>query len=108
MLTFAFLQKSVIEMNGCYINRLSDDLLFMIFKLADEEDQATFHDYLQQKYGYVVHWDEWRGYPYYSTWRHERDTNGFSSWTLVSAVGVCRHWQSLLSQIPSMWTVLQI
>jgi hypothetical protein len=40
---FPFFQ-SVIWVDNCYIDRLSDDLLHIIFKLICEEDQANPHD----------------------------------------------------------------
>ncbi|KAJ8590040.1 hypothetical protein M405DRAFT_816950 [Rhizopogon salebrosus TDB-379] len=88
-----------LEMNTCYIDRLSDELLYMIFEVACEEEQATFQDSLS------THWNGWewrRANPYFD----ERPGQPPSS--LISALGVCERWKCLLSQMPSMWTVFQL
>ncbi|KAG2032902.1 hypothetical protein BDR03DRAFT_968953 [Suillus americanus] len=98
---------------------LSDDILLMIFKLAREEDQVAFNDYLQKENAFISrHWDDW-GKEYdcgYERWQFELadllssgniDDSPPQS-TLLKAMGVCKHWYSLLYQTPSMWTVLEI
>lgn len=108
----------VVMASSCVV-RLSDDILLMIFKLVCQEDQAAFDDYLQKESALVGrHWDDW-GDEYicnYEEWRFELadllssgniDDSPPRS-TLLQALGVCKHWHSLLSQTPSMWTVLEI
>ncbi|KAG0696086.1 hypothetical protein DFH29DRAFT_879600 [Suillus ampliporus] len=100
------------EMNRCYIDRLSDDVLHMIFELVCKEDQATFYEYSMQNEWRGRHWDDWyRDYNLYQYLGQEGGINGRSDpppSTLIAAMGVCKHWDSLLSQTPSLWTVLQI
>ncbi|KAG1844636.1 hypothetical protein DFJ58DRAFT_25285 [Suillus subalutaceus] len=98
---------------------LSDDILLMIFKLAREEDQVTFNNYLQRENALIGrHWDDW-GEEFdcdYERWQFElADVLGAGNIddspprsTLLKAMGVCKHWYSLLYQTPSMWTVLEI
>jgi hypothetical protein len=91
----------------------------MILKLVCKEDQAAFDDYLQKESALISRrWDDW-GDEYicnYEEWRVELadllssgniDDSPPRS-TLLQALGVCKHWHSLLSQTPSMWTVLEI
>ncbi|KAG2337921.1 hypothetical protein BDR05DRAFT_737724 [Suillus weaverae] len=101
------------------IVRLSDDILLMIFKLMYEEHQAAFDDYLQKENVFISrHWDDW-GDDYdcdYEQWQFELadllssgniDDSPPRS-VLSQVMSVCKHWHSLLSQTPSMWTVLEI
>ncbi|KAG1739580.1 hypothetical protein EDB19DRAFT_1710900 [Suillus lakei] len=106
-------------MASSYIVRLPDDILLMIFKLVCEEDQVAFDDYLQKEKAVIGrHWDDW-GEDLdcdYEEWQFELadhlsagnidDSPPRSG--LLHATSVCKHWYSLLSQTPSMWTVLQI
>ncbi|KAG2338256.1 hypothetical protein BDR05DRAFT_1062903 [Suillus weaverae] len=101
------------------IVRLSDDILLMIFKLVCEEHQAAFDDYLQKENVFISrHWDDW-GDDFdggYEQWRFEladllssgNIDDSPSRSVLSQAMSVCKHWYSLLSQTPSMWTVLEI
>ncbi|KIK36871.1 hypothetical protein CY34DRAFT_810891 [Suillus luteus UH-Slu-Lm8-n1] len=106
-------------MASSYKVRLSDDILLMILKLVGKEDQAAFDDYLLKETAIVSRrWDDWGDRMIYehSEWDHhlenypidgEIDDNPPRS-TLLQALGVCKHWYSLLSKTPSMWTVLEI
>ncbi|KAJ8590041.1 hypothetical protein M405DRAFT_933089 [Rhizopogon salebrosus TDB-379] len=85
----------------CYIDRLSNELLCMIFELVCEEDQTNFQDKLG-----LTHWDDWRDNIGYYHSNYERESHQPSP--LLSAVRVCERWKCLLSQMPSLWTVLQI
>ncbi|KAG1739585.1 hypothetical protein EDB19DRAFT_840045 [Suillus lakei] len=93
-------------MNNCYIDRLPDDVLRMIFELVCEEDQATFHDYSMQNERRGRHWDDWQ--KYYYEGMHAEGINDPPLSALVSAMGVCQRWHCLVSQTPTLWTVLQI
>ncbi|KAJ8590038.1 hypothetical protein M405DRAFT_933086 [Rhizopogon salebrosus TDB-379] len=88
-----------LAMKTCYIDRLSDELLYMIFEVACEEEQAIFQDSLS------THWNGWM-------WRHANpyfdERPGQPPSLLISALGVCERWKCLLSQMPSMWTVFQL
>ncbi|KAG1766599.1 hypothetical protein EV702DRAFT_1149448 [Suillus placidus] len=101
------------------IVRLSDDILLMVFKLVCEEHQAAFDDYLQKENAFISrHWDDWGDYSDrdYERWQFELadllssgnidDSPPRSA--LSQAMSVCKHWYLLLSQTPSMWTVLEI
>lgn len=106
-------------MASSYVVPLSDDILLMIFKLVREEDQVVFDNYLQEENAFIGrHWDDW-GEEFdcdYEQWQFELadhlsagniDDSPPRS-TLLKAMGVCKHWYSLLYQTPSMWTVLEI
>jgi hypothetical protein len=96
-------------MDSCYIDRLSDDILCMIFKLVCEEDQATFDDSFQLKLN-GVHWDDWgddENYYYQAGSSKSPHDSDFLPPTLISAVAVSERWKCVLSQIPSIWTTLQ-
>ena len=88
-------------MVSCYIDRLPDDLLCIIFELACEEDQATLSETLQNN------WDDSGDKEYYE--RGDAFPNDLSPpLAPTAAAGVCERWKSIFSQISSMWTVLQI
>ncbi|OAX37578.1 hypothetical protein K503DRAFT_226026 [Rhizopogon vinicolor AM-OR11-026] len=94
-------------MNNCYIDRLADDLLCIIFKLiCEEEDQAVFHDSSQQKLN-GRHWDDWGGDEDYYEPGLSSQPNFLAS-TLISAMEVCQRWKSVLSQISSRWSTFQL
>ncbi|KAJ8588557.1 hypothetical protein M405DRAFT_819506 [Rhizopogon salebrosus TDB-379] len=95
-------------MNSCYIHRLSDDILCAIFQVVSEEDQVTYHEYFHQTLN-EMHWDDWGDdEDYYDTHSYFECPQAFPPSTLISAEGVCQRWKCLLSQMPSIWTVLQI
>ncbi|KAG2121549.1 hypothetical protein BD769DRAFT_1006287 [Suillus cothurnatus] len=96
-------------MNSYYIDRLPDDVLGMIFKLVSEEDQAAFNDYYMQNERRGRHWDDWpHSYHRYQDTCAEGITGDPPSSALISAMGVCERWNCLISQTPTLWTVLQI
>ncbi|KAG1784929.1 uncharacterized protein HD556DRAFT_1451241 [Suillus plorans] len=87
-------------MISSHVGRLSDDILLMIFKLVREEDQAALDDYLEKENAIIGRrWDDWG--PGELDGLDELDA-------LLQATRVCEHWHSLVSQTPSMWTVLEI
>ncbi|KAG1822501.1 uncharacterized protein BJ212DRAFT_1585317 [Suillus subaureus] len=95
-------------MNNCYIDQLPDDALRMIFESVCEEDQATFHDYsMQNEVRKGRYWDDWHQ-DYYHYWGDEKESNGPPSSALIAAMCVCERWRRLISQTPTLWTVLQI
>ncbi|KAG2358345.1 hypothetical protein BDR07DRAFT_1463087 [Suillus spraguei] len=95
-------------MNNCYINQLPDDALRMIFESVCEEDQATFHDYsMQNELQKDRYWDSWHQ-EYYHDWDYEQESNGPPPSTLITAMCVCERWHCLISQTPTLWTVLQV
>ncbi|KAG2140249.1 uncharacterized protein EDB93DRAFT_686640 [Suillus bovinus] len=107
-------------MAASHNGRLSDDILLMIFKLVCEEDQAALNDYLEKENVLIhSHWDDW-GEEFihgdYDQWKIDL-ADSLSAGnvdeppppsTLSRAMSVCKHWYSLVSQTPSMWTVLEI
>ncbi|KAG1849849.1 hypothetical protein C8R48DRAFT_836765 [Suillus tomentosus] len=116
-------------MVSSHIDRLSDDILLMIFKLVREEDQAALDDYLQKENAIIGRrWDDWGDAPSeldesdelngdYEEWRFELANRLFADnitddppprSALLQATRVCEHWHALVSQTPSMWTVLEI
>ncbi|KAG0696087.1 hypothetical protein DFH29DRAFT_952605 [Suillus ampliporus] len=91
-------------MDSCYIDRLPDDVLCIIFKLVCQEDQATFSDYLETDLK-GVRWDDWGDFECdYENWK----LGDLPGSILLAAMRVCQRWHLVLSQIPSIWTVLQI
>ncbi|OAX33600.1 hypothetical protein K503DRAFT_775443 [Rhizopogon vinicolor AM-OR11-026] len=97
-------------MNGCYIHRLPDDLLCMIFKLVGDEVQATYDDSFNEQLN-STHWDDWGdNEDYYDILGHYRPATDRppSESALVSAERVCKRWKCVLLQMPSLWSVLQI
>ncbi|OJA11906.1 hypothetical protein AZE42_07644 [Rhizopogon vesiculosus] len=93
-------------MNNCYIDRLSDDLLCIIFKLICEEEHAAFYDSFQQRFN-GSHWDDWGDDDdYYQPGPSSHDSDFLS--TLISAMEVCQRWKCVLSQIPSIWSTFQL
>ncbi|KAG2749442.1 hypothetical protein P692DRAFT_20953366 [Suillus brevipes Sb2] len=107
-------------MASSYKFRLSDDILLMILRLACKEDQAAFDDYLLKEVAIVDRrWDDWAenfNYKHYE-WKDRLDEyhliddktdDSPPQSTLLQALGVCKHWYSLFSKTPSMWTVLEI
>ncbi|KAG1766123.1 hypothetical protein EV702DRAFT_797306 [Suillus placidus] len=105
---FPSLPKSSIGVNSCYIDRLPDDVLRMIFKLICEEDQATFYDYSMQNERRGRHWDDWETDYYHYQDIYAEGINDPPPSALISAMGVCERWNCLISQTPTLWTVLQI
>ncbi|OAX37572.1 hypothetical protein K503DRAFT_857268 [Rhizopogon vinicolor AM-OR11-026] len=94
-------------MNNCYIDRLADDLLCIIFKLICEEEHAAFYDSFPQKLN-GSHWDDWGDdNDYYRPDPSSHDSNFLAS-TLISAMKVCKRWECVLSQIPSIWSTFQL
>ncbi|KAG1861784.1 hypothetical protein DFJ58DRAFT_744177 [Suillus subalutaceus] len=96
-------------MNNCYIDQLPDDALRMIFESVCEEDQATFHDYsMQNEVRGGRYWDDWhQDYPH-GYYGNGKEYNGPPPSTLIAAMCVCERWRCLISQTPTLWTVLQI
>lgn len=106
-------------MTGSHIAPLSNDVLLMIFKLVCEEDQAVFNGYLQKENALIgKHWDDWEEDfdCDYDRWHFEladllssgNINDSLPRSTLLQAMSVSKHWYSLLSQTPFMWTVLEI
>jgi hypothetical protein len=77
--------------------------------MVSEEDQVTYHNSFHKNLN-SMHWDDWGDdedyYDIHSIWWPA--TDDFPPSTLISAEGVCQRWKCLLSQMPSIWTVLQI
>jgi hypothetical protein len=95
-------------MNNYYIDRLPDDALRMIFELVCEEDQATFHDYsMENEVQKGWYWDDWHQ-DYHHYWGDKKESNGSPPSALIAAMCVCKRWRCLISQTPTLWTVLQI
>ncbi|KAG1825333.1 hypothetical protein EV424DRAFT_1602353 [Suillus variegatus] len=94
--------------SNCYIDRLPDDALRMIFESICEKDQATFHDYsMQNEVQKGRYWDDWhQDQGWYD--ESEKEFNGPPPSALIAAMRVCKRWRCLMSQIPTLWTVLQI
>ncbi|KAG1739577.1 hypothetical protein EDB19DRAFT_2039321 [Suillus lakei] len=95
-------------MASSYVERLPDDILFMIFKLVCEDEKEALHEYLQDRPGVGICWDDW-GDDFETQcmeWAPASDNPPQSA--LLLAAGVCEHWQSFLTRTPSMWTALQI
>lgn len=94
--------------SNCYIDRLPDDALRMIFESICEKDQATFHDYsMQNEVQKGRYWDDWhQDQGWYD--ESEKEYNGPPPSALIAAMRVCKRWRCLMSQIPTLWTVLQI
>ncbi|KAG2140247.1 uncharacterized protein EDB93DRAFT_1252881 [Suillus bovinus] len=102
-------------------SRLSDDILLIIFKLICEEGQVALYHYLEKESDLINrHWDDW-GEDFdcdYDHWKFEledqiragniNDSPPGPRSALLQAMGVCKHWYSLVSQNPSLWTVLEI
>jgi hypothetical protein len=107
-LTLRLLQ-TVVMASSC-VERLPDDILFIIFKLLGEEGKETLHEYLEDGRRSIisVHWDDW-GDAFESNgdqWVPESNTPPQS--VILLAASVCKRWQSFLTQTPLMWTELQI
>lgn len=93
-------------MASSYVERLPDDVLFMIFKLIGEDQKEAFREYLQEN-SFSTHWDDW-GDPFeYDDIDWEPASNTPPQSMLLPAA-VCKRWQSFLTRTPSMWTELQI
>ncbi|KAG2030181.1 hypothetical protein BDR03DRAFT_974848 [Suillus americanus] len=95
-------------MGSSYVERLPDDILFMIFKLLCNQEKEALHEYLQDKLEGFVRWDDWGN-------AFERNCIGWGPVSntppqsvLLPAASVCERWQSFLTRTPSMWTELQI
>ncbi|KAG1822418.1 uncharacterized protein BJ212DRAFT_1327704 [Suillus subaureus] len=82
-----------------YVERLPDDILFMIFKLIVVDEKEALYEYLQDNFC-GIYWDDWGD-------AFERDSALLQS-VLLPAASVCERWQSFLTRTPSMWTELQI
>ncbi|KAG1784857.1 uncharacterized protein HD556DRAFT_1451309 [Suillus plorans] len=94
--------------SNCDIDRLPDDALRMIFESVCEKDQANFHDYsMQNEVQKGRYWDDWHQN---ECWYNdsEKESNGPPPLALIAAMCVCKRWRCLMSQIPTLWTVLQI
>ncbi|KAG2060557.1 hypothetical protein BDR06DRAFT_947910, partial [Suillus hirtellus] len=94
--------------SSCYIDRLPDDVLRMVFESVCEKDQAAFHDYsMQNEVQKGWYWDDWhQNQCWYD--ESEKESNGPPPSALIAAMCVCKRWRRLMSQIPTLWTVLQI